>query len=186
MELHLAAARGDAKRLQVLLDSGRVHVDCKDKVSNIYASSKCTHTHYPHFNSCNWHFPLDRLIQPTMGSISRRWRRRERDTSLSSGAITWMMHWISIVRFFFIITLSMNDDRLLRVWRRDEGLLKVSRAEIRFDLVYIYSCSSAKWKTGCDKSKHQNRIQTGKSDVLMYIFERHRCIRNSLLSKFRL
>lgn len=33
VELHLAAARGDAKRLQVLLDSGRVHVDCKDKVS---------------------------------------------------------------------------------------------------------------------------------------------------------
>lgn len=33
MELHLAAARGDAKRLRVLLDSGRVHVDCKDKVN---------------------------------------------------------------------------------------------------------------------------------------------------------
>jgi len=33
VELHLAAARGDAKRLRVLLDSGRVHVDCKDKVS---------------------------------------------------------------------------------------------------------------------------------------------------------
>ncbi|CAL7947712.1 unnamed protein product [Xylocopa violacea] len=32
VELHLAAARGDAKRLRVLLDSGRVHVDCKDKV----------------------------------------------------------------------------------------------------------------------------------------------------------
>ncbi|PBC33687.1 Ankyrin repeat domain-containing protein [Apis cerana cerana] len=31
VELHLAAARGDAKRLRVLLDSGRVHVDCKDK-----------------------------------------------------------------------------------------------------------------------------------------------------------
>ncbi|KAH0560697.1 hypothetical protein KQX54_007126 [Cotesia glomerata] len=31
VELHLSAARGDAKRLQVLLDSGRVHVDCKDK-----------------------------------------------------------------------------------------------------------------------------------------------------------
>jgi hypothetical protein len=27
------AARGDAKRLCILLDSGRVHVDCKDKVS---------------------------------------------------------------------------------------------------------------------------------------------------------
>lgn len=33
VELHLAAARGDAKRLRILLDSGRVHVDCKDKVS---------------------------------------------------------------------------------------------------------------------------------------------------------
>ena len=28
----MAAARGDAKRLRILLDSGRVHVDCKDKV----------------------------------------------------------------------------------------------------------------------------------------------------------
>lgn len=35
VELHLAAARGDAKRLRILLDSGRVHVDCKDKVSII-------------------------------------------------------------------------------------------------------------------------------------------------------
>ncbi|XP_077281628.1 uncharacterized protein LOC143908142 isoform X2 [Temnothorax americanus] len=31
VELHLSAARGDAKRLRILLDSGRVHVDCKDK-----------------------------------------------------------------------------------------------------------------------------------------------------------
>ncbi|XP_043472252.1 EKC/KEOPS complex subunit TPRKB isoform X2 [Leptopilina heterotoma] len=31
VELHLTAARGDAERLQLLLDSGRVHVDCKDK-----------------------------------------------------------------------------------------------------------------------------------------------------------
>lgn len=29
--MHLAAAQGDNKHLQILLDSGRVHVDCKDK-----------------------------------------------------------------------------------------------------------------------------------------------------------
>ncbi|XP_063983689.1 ankyrin repeat domain-containing protein 29 isoform X3 [Diachasmimorpha longicaudata] len=33
VELHLSAARGDAKRLRVLLESGRVHIDCKDKTS---------------------------------------------------------------------------------------------------------------------------------------------------------
>lgn len=39
VELHLAAARGDAKRLRVLLDSGRVHVDCKDKVGTSHYHS---------------------------------------------------------------------------------------------------------------------------------------------------
>lgn len=34
IQLHLAAIRGDEVLLRKLLDSGRVHVDCKDEVSH--------------------------------------------------------------------------------------------------------------------------------------------------------
>lgn len=33
IQLHLAAIRGDEILLRKLLDSGKVHVDCKDEVS---------------------------------------------------------------------------------------------------------------------------------------------------------
>lgn len=33
IQLHLASIRGDVTTLRKLLDSGRVHVDCKDEVS---------------------------------------------------------------------------------------------------------------------------------------------------------
>ena len=31
-QLHLAALQGDLNKLRLILDSGKVHVDCKDKV----------------------------------------------------------------------------------------------------------------------------------------------------------
>lgn len=34
VQLHLASMRGDVGVLKKILDSGKVHVDCKDKVSN--------------------------------------------------------------------------------------------------------------------------------------------------------
>lgn len=34
--LHLAALRGDVVELRRVLDTGKVHVDCKDEVSMIY------------------------------------------------------------------------------------------------------------------------------------------------------
>lgn len=34
IQLHLAALRGDEMLLRKVLDSGKVHVDCKDEVSN--------------------------------------------------------------------------------------------------------------------------------------------------------
>lgn len=40
IELYLAAERGDIQRLQMILDSGRVHVDCKDKVFIIFFDKK--------------------------------------------------------------------------------------------------------------------------------------------------
>lgn len=36
IQLHLAAIRGDEVLLRKLLDSGRVHVDCKDEVSHLF------------------------------------------------------------------------------------------------------------------------------------------------------
>lgn len=34
VRLHLAAVNGDLKVIRKLLDSGKVHVDCRDKVNN--------------------------------------------------------------------------------------------------------------------------------------------------------
>lgn len=34
IKLHAAAANGDTKLIQKLLDTGRVHVDCRDDVIN--------------------------------------------------------------------------------------------------------------------------------------------------------
>lgn len=41
IQLHLAAIHGDALLLAKLLDSGRVHVDCKDEVS-LHNLRECT------------------------------------------------------------------------------------------------------------------------------------------------
>jgi hypothetical protein len=45
VQLHLAALQGDVDLLRRVLDSGKVHVDSRDKVRSVSTKTWCPHDH---------------------------------------------------------------------------------------------------------------------------------------------
>ena len=104
-ELHLAVRLNDAHRIQMILDSGRVHVDCQDEVRKMRKSNQ-TASFYPHQAvKMNERFWLMFSIIWLVDRLAMRLASSAASKSSSKLTVKWLItrfFWQNWFDFFFL------------------------------------------------------------------------------------